>query len=315
MLAQTDARGLVTTLTYDALNRLMTKSYSDASPGVAYRYDEGVNGKGRRTGMVDAAGTVTWSYNGRGLVDKETRLFLNQFAALDNAHSADGSYTTEYRYDHRGFTRGVIYPDGESVTSRTNNRGLLGQLKSSLGETIVGANYDILQRPDTLTLGNGLIAQHSYYPPSEQGQGGRLQRLRVGAALLDSSYVYDPVGNIVKLIDNASSAGGQTNAYAYDGLDRLTSASASGGRLGSFAQSFAYDAIGNLTRRNNVDYQYTRSANAGPHAVTRVGADSYGYEPNGNMGLRSEDGTSYTQKWNAENRLSEVTWRKAGRTP
>ena len=44
-----------------------------------------------------------------------------------------------------------------------------------------------------------------------------------------------------------------------------------------------------------------------PHAVTSAGGDTYCYDKNGNMVKRVEGGTTYTQTFDAENRLSSVT--------
>ncbi len=63
-LSQTDARGVTLTYTYDALNRLTQVSYPDSSLDVIYTYDQGLNGIGRLTGMSDANGTTSYSYNG-----------------------------------------------------------------------------------------------------------------------------------------------------------------------------------------------------------------------------------------------------------
>ena len=53
---------------------------------------------------------------------------------------------------------------------------------------------------------------------------------------------------------------------------------------------------------------YTYAENdAGPHAVTSLSnGDSFTYDANGNMTVRVEDGSTYTQVFNAENRLASV---------
>ena len=63
LITKTDARSIVTTHTYDALHRLTGKTYSNGDPAISYFYDQTsyngltiTNGKGRRTGMSDAAG-------------------------------------------------------------------------------------------------------------------------------------------------------------------------------------------------------------------------------------------------------------------
>ena len=61
----TDARGMTTTYSYDALNRLTGIVYGDNVNGVIYQYDNTVNGNkgiGRVTRMVDGAALTDYSY-------------------------------------------------------------------------------------------------------------------------------------------------------------------------------------------------------------------------------------------------------------
>jgi YD repeat-containing protein len=73
---------------------LTGKSYSDGTPAVSYSYDAGSNGKGQRTGMSDAAGSVTWSYDSRGQVVQEKRHFGGSYDMLDNVADPGGDYVT-----------------------------------------------------------------------------------------------------------------------------------------------------------------------------------------------------------------------------
>lgn len=64
---------MTTSYTYDALNRLTGKTYSDTTPAVSYFYDQTsyngltiTNGKGRRTGMSDGSGETAWSFDADG---------------------------------------------------------------------------------------------------------------------------------------------------------------------------------------------------------------------------------------------------------
>jgi YD repeat-containing protein len=101
---RTDARNTTITYSYDALNRLTGKSYSDTTPAVTYYYDQSTyngltisNGLGRRTGMSDGSGTTAWSYDagGHALIerkahnrwDNEDNLLRSQsrwFSLVDN---------------------------------------------------------------------------------------------------------------------------------------------------------------------------------------------------------------------------------------
>ncbi|MCV4860529.1 hypothetical protein OFB63_31250, partial [Escherichia coli] len=40
LLTKTDARGISTTYTYDGLNRVTFRNYSDSTPDIAYTYDD-----------------------------------------------------------------------------------------------------------------------------------------------------------------------------------------------------------------------------------------------------------------------------------
>ncbi|MBA3943797.1 MAG: hypothetical protein H0X37_04465 [Herpetosiphonaceae bacterium] len=73
---QRDAKLQRIVFSYDALNRLTTKTYPDtpSMSAATYHYDEaGVpNGKGQRTSMTNAAATTQWQYDARGHQVRET---------------------------------------------------------------------------------------------------------------------------------------------------------------------------------------------------------------------------------------------------
>ena len=95
--------------------------------------------------------------------------------------------------------------------------------------------------------------------------------------------------------------------YGYDALNRLTSTAPDSG-AGGYSHTYAYAANGNITARTDMgSYTYPTAGQARPHAATAAGANTYSYDANGNMLTRAENGVTYTQTWDEENRLQTVT--------
>jgi len=71
-------------------------------------------------------------------------------------------------------------------------------------------------------------------------------------------------------------------------------------------ESYSYDAIGNILHKTGMgNYAYLGGK---PHAVTHINnMQRYWYDANGNMTWRVEDGVTYSQEFDAENRLAVVT--------
>ena len=71
LTSQTDAKGQTITFSYDALNRLTSKTGPGLS--VTYGYDVGTYGTGRRTSMNDGSGSASWVYDIRGRTTQESK--------------------------------------------------------------------------------------------------------------------------------------------------------------------------------------------------------------------------------------------------
>jgi YD repeat-containing protein len=91
--SKTDAASAVTNMTYDALDRILTRTYpADSSLNVAYTYDQTGHGKGigRLTSVTDQAGSLSLSYDERGSVTSNARTI------------GATTYTTTYTWDSVG---------------------------------------------------------------------------------------------------------------------------------------------------------------------------------------------------------------------
>src|SRR5262249_27218942 len=75
LLTKTDNRLITTTYTYDALNRIKDRSYSDSTPEVTYAYDTSPGGVGRLASVSSAVSRESYdSYDllGRVLQSSQT---------------------------------------------------------------------------------------------------------------------------------------------------------------------------------------------------------------------------------------------------
>ena len=336
---QTDARGCTTNLTYDLLNRLKQKTYSNCptASGVTYYYDGQTftfNGNtygsspyaiGRRTGAVlNGSNGTAWTYDERGRVASEKKIFLNSIL-----------FTTSWTYNSADVPVTMTYPDGEVVTTTYNTRML--PISVTGDESYVTYMvYDTAGRLTSRTLGNGVMQKYLFKPWSVEG--GRLDKIVAGSGgwnpdtqlfpnmLQKLSYGYDLVGNVTdieQVIDFEYNVV-QTQSFTYDALNRSTEASATGGSLGLYDEVYTYDSTtGNLlTKGTRTDlggldvgeYKYNYDVNH-DHAVAglvqsldeNVEVNSYSYDSNGNMEFRDIGGNEYDLEYDAENRLVSVS--------
>jgi YD repeat-containing protein len=88
-------------------------------------------------------------------------------------------------------------------------------------------------------------------------------------------------------------------------MNRLRTASTSTIGQGQCSQRYSDNpATGNLSSKSDMGvYSYSP---AHPHAVAQAGANSYGYDQNGNMTSRTVSGVVWTYAYSAENQLVEI---------
>jgi len=235
--------------------------------------------------MADASGETYWEYDLCGRLIRE-----------DKTVSGFGSFTTQWAYDSADQVIAMLYPNGENVSFSYLPQGGVNTVGAYLMGTQVNAHGQISLR----VFGNGTQTSLTY--ADWLNNAARLSALQSGqsASLLNLSFAYDNVGNILTITDLLNSE--QVQTFTYDALDRVTSAATSSVGEGQYAQSYGYDpATGNLASKSDVGaYSYLP---AKPHAVTSAGANSYAYDQNGNMTSRTVDGVVWTYAYNAENQL------------
>src|SRR5207245_9736990 len=105
---------VVTSYSYDALNRLLSRSYSNGDPSVSITYDQSnclglstCQNIGQRTSETDAAGSEAWSYQ----VDA-----TNHRSVHANQRTTSGiAKTSTYFLDLAGNVTQAVYPTGRTV--------------------------------------------------------------------------------------------------------------------------------------------------------------------------------------------------------
>ncbi len=243
LIQQKDARGQVLGFEYNDYNQLVVKVDQSATPEEILSFYEYSNISGQigfRTFMSDQTGSTTWTYSNYGQTISEIRTI----------NGITNTFITNS--DWLGRVESVIYPNAETVAYQYDALGRPDSMTSdAFGQTsLVDLTYNTLGQITLSTLGNGATieniydeAEHTYQLLNRKVQSNAVD-------LLDFSYEYDQIGNILKIEDAILD---ETIEYTYDDLNRLTSAVDYTDSTINYAQTYAYDEIGNITEVRDWD--------------------------------------------------------------
>ena len=297
MLTKTDARGVTSNYSYDALNRVSTISYpaylGDPAETVTYSYDICTNGKGRVCSIADKTGNTAFAYDPKGRVVSKSQVVGGVAQAIS------------YGYNSAGQLSSITYPSGAIVTySYSNNRAVSVKIN---GKTVLdSADYEPFGPVGEWLWGNGtasVVNRHTRYYDLD----GKNTKIESADGLDPSVIVYDNASRITAI--QKLSAGivdpAKSFSYSYDNLDRLTGAMPGAGNT-ALQQSYTYDAIGN--RLSNVAGSATTTYGYGAsshrlNSLTGATSKSYSYDSSGNQ--TAAGGASWT--YGANNRPLRVT--------
>ncbi len=328
---KTDARGVVSTHAYDALNRATSHSYSDGTPTVTYTFDSvALNGKGR-VGSVSSS-VSSFSYSGYDATGK----------AL-GASQVIGSqtYTMGYGYDLAGNVKTMTYPSGRTVNYTYDATGRMSSFAGNLGEVAqrnyaTGMVYDASGRLTQEQFGTTTALFNKLFYNTR----GQLAEIRIGTtgnntdwergAIINhysngygcwgaSCNAPDNNGNLMKQEIHIPGQNMKWQQYDYDRLNRLTTVREVMNGNDQWRQTYTYDRHGN--RRidtnpsqtwggvNNLGFELETASNrlyapgdlALPDASRRMQ-----YDQSGN--LKTDTYTGQGQRtYDAENRMTGST--------
>jgi YD repeat-containing protein len=187
LLARTDARGVVTSYAYDALNRNTTVSYSDGvTPQVTRFYDGAgiAHGTGRlwKTETANTARTQVSGFDAYGRPLSQTQQFW-----LNSAWTA--GYTVTPTFNLAGGMTAETYPSGHTVNYGYDAAGRLSSFTGNLGDGVsrndaTGLTYSVFGDLSQEQFGTNTPV----YNKSLYNIRGQLSEIRVSTTPNDTSW-------------------------------------------------------------------------------------------------------------------------------
>jgi RHS repeat-associated protein len=269
---KTDSRNTTTTYTYDALNRLTQKSFSDGTPSVKFGYDQStVTLNTSPISISNSIGRLSWtaSVNSSGVSITMDGYSYDSMGRIVNYYQRPPSNSNVFSmpvgYDLVGDVLSKTNANGLSYTSSYSVAPRLTQLTSSWlqsgsqsGGTLVSAmHYNAFGKPVSSTLYNGVNESWGY------DARGRTTSYSAGSLYSYSvtnpsngSNGYAPNGVVLYATDSINGKW----SYSYDDFNHLSTSTCSSNcpdRLSTQAFSYGYDRYGNR-------WKQTVTAGSGP---------------------------------------------------
>jgi RHS repeat-associated protein len=242
---------------YDVLNRLTSATFPNNS-SVIYAYDQGANGIGHLTSILDLSGSTSWQYDQHGRVIEKDQT------------TGAVKLTTKTSYDAAGRISTVRYPSGHIITDLYDpTSGQLTGIEVD-GETLVAnATYQPFGPIASYSQGNGGSYGRAF------DEDGRVSDIVSSGGTKGDSIAldYDINSRIITGTDTLT----KTKGYGYDALNRLTNYA-----NGASKQTYTYDADGNrqsLKITALTAYTYAATSNE----LTKWGAQKEIYDAAGNL--------------------------------
>ncbi|CAM3770225.1 RHS repeat domain-containing protein [Kibdelosporangium persicum] len=342
-----DAKGNVLAFAYDAIGRnTAIHEGSLAGPKRAeWTFDKLSDGTAvpgvpvSSTRYIDGH-AYTQTVTGVDSGNRPTGMSLT-IPAVEGKLAGTYKFSTTYRQDGDIATATMPAAGGLAEETLTYGYNSLGLPTTLSGKTtyVTNTTYTPYSEPQQVTLSAG----GKWVKRSAEYEIGTRRLLRAvteretpGRMVANSSFTYDPAGNITRIRNQPGADTGEaadTQCFQHDYLRRMTGAwtprdgncatppsSANLGGPAPYWHGWTYDKVGNRTSETKVTpdgkttssvYTYPEPGQARPHAVQKVTTtgpsgtkvDDYGYDANGNTTARK----GQTLEWDLEGQLTKVT--------
>ncbi len=305
LTGKTDARSVSATMTYDGLNRIKTKTYSDGTPAVTYTYDQTGDAKGTLYSVVSGADSTVYTHDAVGRAVTSTQTTANTAYQL-----------FKYVYSLSDQLQQLTYPSGRSVSYGFDSADRVTTVAGALN----GQSTPYTASAIAYTAAGGFSSVPLAKITESYSWNDRLQQTGITAGSLLTLHFYpcdngqtacsNNNGNIWR--ENIQNVGlpkaGVTQAYGYDNLNRLTASSegVTPNTTGNWNRTYGYDIYGNgWASANSVLYldPTTPTVSTNFDANNRLLVDNASYDSAGNQKAIA----GFTNTFDAENRLATST--------
>ncbi|MBO0720793.1 MAG: RHS repeat-associated core domain-containing protein, partial [Blastocatellia bacterium] len=308
LIEKTDDRGVKTTITYDALNRIKSKVYSgttpegtaaaNVTPPVNFFYDDystlpsgaptlsGTSSKGRLIGITYGGGSEGTYYT----YDAAGRITTN------NQRQGTSNYATSYTYNPAGEVtleqRGNYLRNSWTYDNAGRISGMQKSFTPFLSFTDLATNiyYTPSGALQSETYGNGLI--HSI------GYNDRLQPTEIRLGRPDNLESVFTIYSMYGTASNVNAQDGEINLAQNNGNIARIRYSVSG--TIQYAQTFQYDALNRLgyaVEHNNGTY----------NDAARAWYQTFDYDRYGNRGINLANTSDNVDGANSALQLSDFS--------
>jgi RHS repeat-associated protein len=301
-----DARGLIKTLTYDAINRPLTVQYSDTTPPVSYAY---VNGVDRLLSITEGPATPTpvnsqtFGYDNLGRITSVSQI-------IDQV-----TYLTQYAYNLLGQLATITYPSGRVVTQNYDNIGRTASLLSGGATYLSGLSYNAAGETLGFTMGNQVQGAFTY---NDHLQLASLRYFKSGVTqdVLNLGYDYTSVaqpnnnGQIQAMHYFTQPGVEDTNkseSFTYDAWLRLKAAqtvNVDANTAGTWSLTWGYDRLGNRKQQTLTGGNLPNGIGQPNFTIdeTTNRISGFSYDSAGNL---TGDGT-FTYAYDGANRMKQA---------